>query len=56
MNTCCDTSVAYEFFISFGIYPTQKLSSNATLLVFTYKVTQGVPIDLYSSSLITYAP
>ena len=45
-----------NFQISFGIYSTPKLSKYIMLFSFTYKAIQWVPIDLYSSRFITYAP
>ena len=45
-----------NFLISFGIRSTPKLSKYVTLSEFTYNATQRVPIDLYSSGFITYAP
>ena len=45
-----------DFLIYFGIYSTPKLSKYVTLLLFLCKAIQRVPIDLYSSRFITYAP
>ena len=45
-----------NFGISFGICSTLKLPQYIKLWPFTCKATQWVPIDLYSSRLITYAP
>ena len=45
-----------SFFICFGMYSTPKLVNYVTLSRFTYKAIQQVPIDLYSSRFITYAP
>ena len=42
-----------SFLVSFGICPTLKLSKYITLLPFTYKSIQWVPIDLNSSECIT---
>ena len=43
-----------NFLVSFGICSSPKLSKYITLLPFTYKAIQRVPIDLYSSRFITY--
>ena len=41
------------FLIFYWIFPTPKLSKYIKLKPFTYKATQWVPIDLYSSRFIT---
>ena len=45
-----------NFLISFRVCSTPKMSKCITLLSFTYKAIQRVPIDLNSLSFITYAP
>ena len=53
-------SVKFWLFMNCLIFPriylTPKLSKYVTLPSFTYKVVQWVPIDLYSSRFIMYAP
>ena len=45
-----------NFLISFGICSTPKLSKYVTCSAFTYNAIQCVPIDLYLSRFIIYAP
>ena len=51
---CYNIFVSYAFFISSEICSTLKLPKQVTLLQLTYKANQRVPIDTYSSRLITY--
>ena len=45
-----------NFLISWGIYSTPKLSKQVTSLFFKYKAIECVPVSVYSSRFITYAP
>ena len=45
-----------DFLISFGICSPPKPSKYITLLPFTYKAIQCVPIDLNSSRFFRYTP
>ena len=55
IDVFCDVFVAYDFFISFGICSTPKISNYVLLSPFNYKTIHWIHIDLHSSRFIAYA-